>query len=230
MMGLTLKKIITMKLVLTLITLIWFHGPARSNDRPGQFDYYMLALSWSPTYCQSRNHSPKDTQCGSKRARPFAFVVHGLWPQYQRGFPKFCRTQQRPFVPEAVIGSMMDIMPSRRLIIHQYRKHGTCSGKAPAGYFKLSRAMYERVKIPPPYFAPKDAQLRMREDIVSDFVAANANLSADMIKIVCRRGNANQLREVRICFGKNSEFQNCPQTRRQYGCQSKKIYIPAARG
>ena len=215
--------------VAALVVLAGLNIPARAEDQPGQFDHYMLALSWSPTYCQNRNRNPKDTQCGRIRARAFAFIVHGLWPQHKRGFPQFCRPQNRPLVPENVIAGMMDIMPSRRLIIHQYNKHGTCTGLAPAAYFKLSRTVYERVTIPQPYVAPKDAQLRALEDIVGDFIAFNAGLQADMIRVICRRGNTNQLREVRICFDKNNAFQKCPQTKRQHACRPKKVYIPTAR-
>ena len=215
--------------VFVLVALAGLNVTARAADQAGQFDHYMLALSWSPTYCQNRKRNPNDTQCGRRRARAFAFIVHGLWPQYTRGFPKFCRPHNRPLVPEDVIAGMMDIMPSRRLIVHQYRKHGTCTDLAPAAYFKLSRAVYERVTIPPPYVAPKDAQLRTVEDIVGDFIAFNGGLQADMIKIICRRGNTNQLREVRICFDKNNAFQKCPLIKRQHACRPKKVYIPAAR-
>ena len=60
----------------------------RRQNEPGKFDYYVLALSWSPSYCQAAqerapNRAP-DQQCSG---RPFSFVVHGLWPQYERGFP-----------------------------------------------------------------------------------------------------------------------------------------------
>ena len=43
---------------------------------------------------------------------------------------------------------MLDIMPSKRLIFHEYRKHGTCSGLGVDGYFDLARRLFESVKIP----------------------------------------------------------------------------------
>ncbi len=204
---------------------------AKAQDVAGQFDYYQLVLSWSPTHCQDNSRGPNDTQCGRRRARPYAFVLHGLWPQYRRGWPQFCRTRQRPFVPNKVIDQMMDIMPSRGLIIHQYKKHGTCSGYSPADYFKASRLIYQRVRIPDRYRAPNEVQLRTPDELVADFVAANAKLRAPMIRLVCRRGNTNQLREVRICFDKRGRYRACAPGRggRQHLCRAKKIYIPPVR-
>ena len=96
-------------------------------DAPSRFDYYVLSLSWSPQYCaRALGHEP---QC----ARPNAFVVHGLWPQYERGYPSDCRTNAR--VAEATIERMLPIMPSRRLVIHEWRAHGSCSGSSPHAYF-----------------------------------------------------------------------------------------------
>src|SRR3979490_1711090 len=70
-------------------------GPASARDRrqdePGQFDFYVLSLSWSPSFCEEAsergNEGRSQAQCGG---RPFSFVVHGLWPQYEHGFPDYC--------------------------------------------------------------------------------------------------------------------------------------------
>jgi ribonuclease T2 len=59
-------------------------GVAAAQDRrqnePGQFDYYVLSLSWSPSFCEASGErgAPPQQQCG---ARAYSFVVHGLWPQ-----------------------------------------------------------------------------------------------------------------------------------------------------
>ena len=50
------------------------------------FDFYVLALSWSPSYCEAEGAEANQQQC--KAARPYAFIVHGLWPQFERGFPR----------------------------------------------------------------------------------------------------------------------------------------------
>ena len=96
------------------------------QNRPGQFDFYVLSLSWSPSFCDSAGErgTPPQEQCGE---RPFSFVVHGLWPQYERGFPEFCQVPA-PRLDRNIVGGMLDLMPSPRLIFHEWDRHGTCSG------------------------------------------------------------------------------------------------------
>lgn len=197
----------------------------------GQFDYYQLVLSWSPTHCAGNGRGDTDTQCGVKRKRPYGFVLHGLWPQYDRGWPEFCTTRGRPYVPNGVIEQMMDIMPSRGLIIHEYKKHGTCSGLDPATYFKASRIAFNNVKIPKEFDKPTKPLTMTAAELVNKFRAINSTLTNDAIQVVCKRGNANQLQEVKFCMTRKGAFRACTQGRTpQPRCLSKNIYIPPVRG
>ena len=123
--------------------------------RPGDFAYYTLALSWSPTYCETEGRGRKGLQCAGPR--PFAFVLHGLWPQHAKGWPESCDIGAKPWVPRKVIDAMLDIMPARGLVIHQYKKHGTCSGLGAKAYFDLSRRLFEQIQIPARYLGPRQA-------------------------------------------------------------------------
>lgn len=97
---------------------------ARPGGTSGSFDYYSLVLSWSPTHCESPEGQDDEAQCARRDGRRYAFILHGLWPQYERGYPEDCPAESR-FVPQRVIDGMLDVMPSKGLIIHEYRKHGT---------------------------------------------------------------------------------------------------------
>lgn len=194
----------------------------------GKFDYFQLVMSWSPTHCADNSRGPNDTQCGIRRARPYSFVLHGLWPQYDRGYPEFCRTRERPFVPNPVIDSMMDVMPSRGLIIHQYKKHGTCSGLGPSDFFRVSRALFKRVKVPARYDNPAQPLFVTPDDLVDDFIKANPKLKPDMIRVVCSRGNQNRLKEIRICLSRKGDYRACS-GRTGHICRRKKMFIPPVR-
>ena len=85
-----------------------------------------------------------------RRARPFSFVVHGLWPQYERGFPEYCQVPA-PRLDRNIVNSMLDLMPAPRLIYHQWDKHGTCSGLNARAYFETVRKARAVVKIPEAY-------------------------------------------------------------------------------
>src|SRR3954465_12053222 len=125
----------------------------RRQNRPGQFDFYVLSLSWSPSFCEAAGErgTPPRQQCGP---RPFSFVVHGFWPQYERGFPEFCQ-QPSPRLDRNIVSSMLDLMPAPNLIFHEWDRHGTCSGLNPRAYFDTIRKARAQVKIPDAFVDPQ---------------------------------------------------------------------------
>lgn len=204
-------------------------GDARGNEA-GRFDYYILSLSWSPTYCAGLPRGANDPQCDRRRPRPYAFVLHGLWPQFERGRPESCPSRDRGFVPRPVAQRMLDIMPSDRLVFHEYRKHGTCTGLGVDGYFALSRSLYEKIKIPQRYVEPVDERLIVAPDeLVQEFMAVNPGLRPDMVAVACG-GPGNRLRDVRICFDKSGRPRPCGESVVQRKlCAAQRIFVPPVR-
>ncbi len=204
-------------------------GAASSQDRrqnqPGQFDYYVLALSWSPSFCEaagerSEGRAPSP-QCDS---RPYSFVVHGLWPQYETGFPEFCQ-QPSPRLDRNIVSSMLDLMPAPRLIFNQWDKHGTCSGLNPRAYFETVRKTRALVKIPDAYIEPAAALTVTPDQVEEAFIKANPGLKAESIAVTC---NGPRLSEVRICFSKDSGFRECPDVDRR-ACRRETVVMPPVR-
>jgi len=195
---------------------------------PGDFDYYALVLSWSPTYCADRGDND-DAQCNRRDGRRYSFVLHGLWPQYDSGYPSECRLSRRPFVPENVISSMLDIMPSRGLVIHEYRTHGTCSGLEPARYFADAHRLFDSIKIPQRFQNPFESQLVSPSDIRREFLQANPAFAPDMVAVVCG-GAGKGLREVRFCLSKDGKPRSCGQNENQRKlCSTDRVFIPPTR-
>ena len=129
-------------------------GSDARQNAPGQFDFYVLSLSWSPSFCAAaaeRNGGQGGrgggAECG---ARPYSFVVHGLWPQYERGFPEYCQMPS-PRLNHAIVGEMLDLMPAPHLFFNEWDRHGTCSGLSARAYFDTVRKVRAAVKIPPDY-------------------------------------------------------------------------------
>ncbi|MPT23870.1 MAG: ATP-binding cassette domain-containing protein [Starkeya sp.] len=154
---------------------------AQNKGEPGQFDHYVLALSWSPSYCEAMGARAEPAQCAT--ARPFAFVVHGLWPQYRRGWPENC-VAPAPFLPEPLLRSMLDVMPSRRLVLHQWRKHGTCDGTDSAAYFATVRRAYERVTIPEAFRRLDDYRMVAPGEVLR-LVGGNGAGKSTLMRILC---------------------------------------------
>jgi ribonuclease T2 len=214
--------------VLLTVVLADVGGTASAQDRrqnePGQFDFYVLSLSWSPSFCEASGErgTPPQQQCG---ARPYSFVVHGLWPQYEKGFPEFCQ-QPAPRLDRNIVSSMLDLMPAPRLIFNEWDKHGTCSGLAPRAYFETVRKVRAQVKIPDAYLDPKQILTVTPDEVKQAFVEANPGLTGDGIAVTC---DSRRLGEVRICVGKDLHFLPCPEIAAR-ACRRDKVVMPPVRG
>ena len=207
-------------------------APAATGVRPaeaGDFDYYTLVLAWSPTHCATPEGQDDETQCARRDGRRYAFILHGLWPQYEQGYPESCPTRGRPYVPQPVIDAMMDIMPSKRLIIHEYRKHGTCSGLAPEAYFQTARRLHGSLVVPPQFRNPTEAQFLDPKDVIAAFARANPQLEPGMIAVSCA-GPGSRMREVRICFSKTGTPRSCGANEAQGRlCRTSRMHVPPVR-
>ena len=204
---------------------LWSGTASAQDRRPnevGKFDFYVLSLSWSPTFCDAAKRVEEQPECGS---RPYSFVVHGLWPQYEKGFPKSCQVPS-PRLPREIVSGMLDMMPAPRLVYHEWDEHGTCSGLSAAGYFKTVRDARATVSIPPKYADPQTALTVNPNEVRDDFIKANPNLTAGAIAIDCDK---QRLREIRICLSKDLGFRDCPEVARQ-SCRRDEITMPPVRG
>ena len=211
-----------------LIAIVALSGTAWAQDprqnEPGKFDYYLLSLSWSPSFCeQAGDRKSAQQQCGE---RPYSFVVHGLWPQYEKkGFPEFCQNPA-PRLDRNLVSSMLDLMPAPRLIFHEWDKHGVCSGLPARGYFETIRKARAGVKIPPEYLEPKTALTVSPDEVEEAFIKANPGMSAAGIAVTC---GGPRLSEVRICLSRELQFRECPEIDKR-ACKRDKLNMPPVRG
>ncbi len=197
------------------------------QNTPGEFDYYVLSLSWSPSFCEEseeRGNSGRSqqSQCGG---RPFAFVVHGLWPQYEHGFPEYCQ-RPSPRLDRNIMTSMLDLMPAPGLIYNEWDKHGTCSGLGDHAYFETIRKARAGIKIPAEYLQLNEARTIAPADVEDAFVKINPGLTAAAIAVTCNR---TRLSEVRICLSKDLQFRPCEEIDRR-GCRRDQVTMPPMRG
>ncbi len=195
-------------LLLASVYSAWKHdsGPAHPSPRATQsdssidFDYYLASLSWSPTYCET---NPQDRdQCGR---RGYGFILHGLWPQNDRGGgPQDCAGVDQP--DPKTIARALPFMPSRGLIKHEWRAHGRCSGLEPDAYFELADRAFASLRIPHALTATSKPPAMSADDVRDAFIEANPGMTADMLAVSCQR---NTLSEVRICLDTDLQLKRC---------------------
>jgi ribonuclease T2 len=176
--------------------------PTNQHVPPGQFDYYLLSLSWAPDFCDRPNVKKDPRECGP--GRRLGFVVHGLWPQLDNGgHPSQCATASP--VANDIVQRMLAFIPGESLIQHEWRDHGTCSGLAAGDYFDTIRRAFGSIVIPPDYKQPGQRIDVAPQDIEAKFVAANPNFK-DSIRVACSNG---ELEEVRVCMSKDLSPRPC---------------------
>lgn len=179
-------------------------APAQAEgQRAGDFDYYVMALSYSPNWCARTGNARRDPQCDDGRG--FTWVLHGLWPQYETGWPSYCRTGAGD-PTRAQTAAMADIMGSSGPAFYQWKKHGRCAGLPAQGYFDTARAAYDSIKLPD-VFENITRDLTLPASVIEDaFIEANPNLQRDHITITCQDG---MIAEARICLTKDLQPRRC---------------------
>ncbi|WP_339114066.1 ribonuclease T2 [Thioclava sp. GXIMD2076] len=180
--------------------------PARAEgEKAGQFDYYVLALSWSPTWCALTGDARNSPQCDTARNGAHDFVLHGLWPQNEQGWPSYCTTPARD-PSKRQTAAMADIMGTTGAAWYQWKKHGRCSGLGAQAYLDLARRAYDGVEIPD-VFEKLTKDVTLPAHVVEEaFLEANPALTANGVTVTCQ---ANRIQEVRICLDKDLSPRSC---------------------
>jgi ribonuclease T2 len=173
------------------------------GERAGDFDYYVMALSWSPNWCALEGDSRRDPQCD--RGTGTTFVLHGLWPQYEDGWPSYCRTVERD-PPRSETAAMADVFGGAGAAFYQWKKHGRCAGLSSRDYFALARKAFRGIRISP-IFPKINRDLKVPAAVIEGaFLEANPGLLRDQVTVTCKSG---MIQEVRICLTKDLEPRRC---------------------
>lgn len=194
-----------MRQILAILLALGLMAPiARADgERSGYFDYYVLALSWSPTWCANQGDAQGSEQCDPRH--DYGWILHGLWPQFERGYPSYCNTSARS-PSRGETNAMADIMASGGLAWHQWKKHGRCSGLTSRAYFSAARAAYDAV-VRPPILRKLDHAVKLPASVIEDaFLQSNPDWSADMLTITCKN---RRIQEARLCLTKDLEPRVC---------------------
>ena len=194
------------------------HREYAARAAPGAFSYYLLSLSWSPAFCAESSGA---AECMGPQA--YGFIVHGLWPQRERGRVEYCRGRGR--VPAEVARGVSDLMPTRKLVYHEWQAHGSCSGLDPAGYFGLLRRAAAGVAIPVGFKSPRIARITTPRTIAGEFVRANPSLNAEDIVVACSRGAVPRLTEVRVCLDRGLAPRACSAAALAGRCRAPQVSV-----
>jgi ribonuclease T2 len=166
------------------------------------FDYFVLALSWSPDYCATAG-SGDAQECAI--GRRLGFVLHGLWPQNNQGYPSSCAAGP---LPAEVKTQFPNLYPNTSLADHEWLAHGTCTGLEPAAYLALAQRMRQSVAIPGSYQSPAAAFSATVGGLKQDFTGANPGFTPADFEVMCS-GSGRYLKELYVCFSRAGQPAAC---------------------
>lgn len=201
-------------------------GPAdpQLTNVTGNFDFYLLSLSWSPGFCATPAGKNDAEQCAP--GRKFAFVLHGLWPQYeQKGWPEDCGTEP---VDPALVQKMLGDMPAEKLVAHEWQKHGTCSGLSEKDYFEEADEAYHSIRIPAQYANLSQELTVDPAEVRAQFAKANPQVGEQEFVVECS-GNGRYLSEVHACLTKDLAGRACNREEQAHQCRSNAVVMRPVR-
>lgn len=108
------------------------------------------------------------------------------------------------------------MMPSARLMAHEWAKHGSCMTRKPATYFKVSSILWNSLRFPDFDYLSRKKGLNagaVREAFIRD----NPAWRADQIGISLNR--KGWLQELELCYGKDFMPARC--TKQRLGAANK---------
>lgn len=146
----------------TLPSTLGNYDTIMENDNLGQnkragVDYYQLALSWSPSFCElqkrkNEGNTPQHLHYQCHNENEFGWVIHGLWPQAANAtaptdHPRFCQGDLPPVSAE-LIKQYMPESPGASLLQGQWEKHGACAFNSAESYFAKQKELFLNLKLP----------------------------------------------------------------------------------
>ncbi len=149
--------------MLKAAALLWMACLPASAQSPvaGQFDYYVLDLSWEPVFCAAHAAVPECRSETPDRYDASHPVLHGLWPsldndpEHAYGYcgvdaaarepdkPRSWCSLPAPDLSDATRSRLAALMPGAQSCLerHEWLRHGTCSGLSADDYFSLEESL-----------------------------------------------------------------------------------------
>ena len=194
--------------------------PFNAGPRPGNFDSYVLALSWLPGFC-SLHHT---SECSSLTSAQFSannLSLHGLWPdqsgdnQHNYGYcgvdpsvrqmgENHAWCQMPSFGMSAgALNDLSTYMPGTASCLqnHEWYRHGSCSAMTPDNYFTAAAALTAKFAATAAgrFVSAHVGQTVQANDLLSAFESQFGAGSRKYVSLQCAKvGGNSALAEVHL--------------------------------
>ncbi len=185
-----------------------------SSLQTSKDEEFLLALSWQPSFCETRPNKPECRSQTGERFDAKNLVLHGLWPQPRENV--YCGVSDRLIkldkdrrwfeLPE------LDLSPGTRRALatkmpgmasgldrHEWYKHGTCYSNTAEEYYRESIALLDQVNAS----AVQDLMesninfLLTDTEIQQEFEDAFGRAAGEKVAVKCKR-DIDEEREIMV--------------------------------
>lgn len=194
---------------------------------PGRFDYYVLALSWQPAFCEFHSTTPECRSQNDSRYDATHLVLHGLWPNVRGdsrhdyeycGVARELREKDRsrnwcamptPGLSEESQKRLNPLMPGLQSCLerHEWFRHGVCSGLTANQYFEKAASLVEKMAKTKfsTYIANNIGKRVSLGSLLSEFDKDFGKGSSRGLALLCdSKHGTSMLTEVRLYLKKQS--------------------------
>ncbi|NNN04588.1 MAG: ribonuclease [Elusimicrobia bacterium] len=194
-------------IALFAVLLLLGASSAHADAVAGQFDDYLLALSWEPVFCAGKPDKPECQSQTPTRFDATHLALHGLWPDRNNdprhsygycGVDSGTRSEDRPGswcnmpptgMSSATQSTLARVMPGTQSCLqrHEWYKHGTCSGLSADAYFAAAASFVDAMAANAfgRYLSAHVGQTVDQESVLDAFETAFGPGSRSQVSLTC---------------------------------------------
>ncbi|KHT64538.1 hypothetical protein RJ45_05980 [Photobacterium gaetbulicola] len=129
-------------------------GSNHQCQTKGQYDSYLLAVSWQHGFCQHATgvaSKPECTAINQQQLSIYNLTLHGLWPTRQSCGIRYgyCEPDKKMDLTPSTISTLAPWMPNfyyqTEFGAYQWKKHGSCQYREDDDYFLLATSLVRQV-------------------------------------------------------------------------------------
>ena len=196
---------------------------------PGQFDYYALVLSWSPTYCAEKGDSDNDRSATAATVAAIRLFCTDFGRSMSAAILRTCQLPRRPFVPRARDRQHARHHAEPRARHPRIPHARNLLGARPKPVFFPAHRLFDGIKIPERFRNPFNRSPCRLTTSAANFCAPIQSFAPNMVAVVCG-GRGKPLKEVRFCLSKDGKPRACGNNENQSKlCSTDLVSVPPAR-
>ena len=196
------------------------------QHQPGQFDFYVLALSWSPIVLPGQRRARPRSRASNAARGPIPSSCMACGRNTSAASRAAARCRRRGSTAN-IMSSMLDLMPAPRLVYQPVGRARHLQRPRRPGLFRSGAQGAQRGENS--RTAMRRSRRRSRSIPTRSRRPSSRPIPACRAAAVAVTCDSTRLSEVRICMSKDLKFRDCAEIDRR-ACRRDELIMPPVRG